>query len=366
MTNSSLISTVSTDELVGLLDSDPQLFLVDVRERDEVADWQIPGVHNIPLGELESSLGQLPDDAHLVVVCAKGARALQGATLLAEHGRSSAVLEGGMGAWASTYDSVEGDFGGATVVQLRRRGKDCLSYVVGSEHRCVVIDPALGVDQYEAVAAAHGWEIVAVLDTHLHADHISGARELVARSGAALMLSPADPFRFDFEPLSDGLRIELAPEVSITVSAVSVPGHTEGSTMYQLGDAAIFTGDTLFLESVGRPDLADQAEPFAHHLYQSLHERVLPLPDSAMVLPSHYGASVQVHAGEFVARPLGELRRELPALVLSEGDFVAWAIANVKDRPPNYQRIVRINAGAEELSDDAAEIELGPNRCAIA
>ena len=136
--------------------------------------------------------------------------------------------------------------------------------------------------------------------------------------------------------------------------------------MYQLGAAAIFTGDTLFLESVGRPDLADHAEDYAHHLFQSLHERVLPLADSTVVFPAHYGATVEIHAGEFVARPLGELRSTLPALVLSENDFVAWAIANVKDRPPNYQRIVRINTGSEAMAENAAEVELGPNRCAIA
>jgi len=144
-----------------------------------------------------------------------------------------------------------------------------------------------------------------------------------------------------------------------------VPGHTEGSTLYQLGDEAIFTGDTLFLESVGRPDLAEQAEPFAHHLYKSLHDRVLPLDDSVMVFPAHYGAGVNVVAGSFVAKPLGELRHTLPALALSESDFVAWAIANVKDRPPNYKKIVLINEGRANVVGDAAEIELGPNRCAI-
>jgi thiosulfate/3-mercaptopyruvate sulfurtransferase len=136
--------------------------------------------------------------------------------------------------------------------------------------------------------------------------------------------------------------------------------------MYQLGNAAIFTGDTLFLESVGRPDLADQAEPFAHNLYRSLHERILPLGDGIMVFPAHYGPGVAVHAGQFVARPLGLLRTSLKALTLSEGDFVAWAIANVKDRPPNYQRMVLINAGREVVDAEAAEMELGPNRCAIA
>jgi len=105
---------------------------------------------------------------------------------------------------------------------------------------------------------------------------------------------------------------------------------------------------------------------FAHNLYQSLHERVLPLSDTTVVFPAHYGAAVEVHVGQFVARPLGDLRTTLPALVMNETDFVAWAVANVKDRPPNYQRIVRINAGNESLANDAADMELGPNRCAIA
>lgn len=366
MTPSELVSRLSTTDLVPLLDFDETLYMIDVREPDEVADWQIPGVHNLPLVSLGSRIGEIPRDAHLVVICAAGTRAEQGAAILASHGIASEVLDGGMNAWASTYDTVAGDLGGATVVQLRRRGKGCLSYVIGSGDGAVVIDPSLEVERYQAVADERHWTITHVLDTHLHADHISGARELVARTGAALWLNPSDPFTFDFEPLSDGRSIELAPGVHLSVSAVSVPGHTEGSTMYQLGDAAIFTGDTLFLESVGRPDLADQAEPFAHNLYRSLHERVLPLSDEIMVFPAHYGPVVPVHAGRFVASPLGALRSTLQALKLNESDFVAWAIANVKDRPPNYQHMVLINAGREAVDAEAAQMELGPNRCAIA
>jgi glyoxylase-like metal-dependent hydrolase (beta-lactamase superfamily II) len=205
-----------------------------------------------------------------------------------------------------------------------------------------------------------------VLDTHLHADHLSGARELAAASHASLWLNPADPFRFAFEPIVDGKSIELAPGVDLVVSSVSVPGHTEGSTMYQLGQHAIFTGDTLFLESVGRPDLADEAEGYAHHLFHSLHERVLPLSDDIMVFPAHFGADVDVKSGKFVSRQLGELRGSLAPLALSEDEFVRWAIANVKDRPGNYRQIVGINAGQAELESNAAELELGPNRCAIA
>jgi glyoxylase-like metal-dependent hydrolase (beta-lactamase superfamily II) len=358
--------TITAAELVVLLDDDPLLHLLDVREPDEVADWQIPHVHNIPLGQLESRVDEVPRDRHIVVICAKGERALRGAEILAGHAVASRVLDGGMSAWASTFDRVSGDFGGATVVQLRRRGKGCLSYVVGAGTSCVVIDPALDVTHYVDVAREHHWTITHVLDTHLHADHLSGARALSKLTNAALWLNANDDFNFEFAPLRDGKNVALAPGVALTVSAVSVPGHTEGSTMYRLANAAIFTGDTVFLESVGRPDLADQAEAFAHHLFTSLHERVLPLDDQIMVFPAHYGAGVEVRAGQFVARPLGELRDTLPALALGEADFVAWAISNVKDRPGNYRHIVLINSGREALTGDASELEAGPNRCAVA
>jgi glyoxylase-like metal-dependent hydrolase (beta-lactamase superfamily II) len=366
MAQSELISTISTADLVPLLDSDEHLYLLDVREPDEVVEWQIPGVHNVPIGDLESRVAEIPSDAHVVAICAVGSRALEGAAILARHGLASQVLGGGMNAWASTYDSVTGDFAGATVVQVRRRGKGCLSYVIGAGSHCVVIDPSLDVSRYLDVAREHGWTLTHVLDTHLHADHLSGARALAETSGAALWLSPSDPFSFEYVPLTDGGTIALADGVELTISAVSVPGHTEGSTMYRLGEAAIFTGDTLFLESVGRPDLADQAESFAHDLYRSLHERVLTLDDDILVFPAHYGTGVPVQGGQFVARHLGELRQTLPALALSEAAFVAWAIANVKDRPPNFQQIVLINAGRQSLSSEGATLELGPNRCAIA
>jgi glyoxylase-like metal-dependent hydrolase (beta-lactamase superfamily II) len=362
---STTIPSISGDELVGRLE-DPSLYLLDVREPDEVAEWQIPGVHNIPLGSLSFRVREVPRGRDIVVICAKGARAQQGAEFLANLDIASRVLDGGMAAWGSTYDHVAAEFAGAMVVQLRRRGKGCLSYVVGAGRRAVVIDPSRDLSHYLEVAAQYGWTITHVLDTHLHADHLSGARELAATAGASLWLNPADPFRFDFEPLVDGKSIELAPGVDLVVSSVSVPGHTEGSTMYQLGQQAIFTGDTLFLESVGRPDLADEAEGYAHHLFHSLHDRVLPLSDEIMVFPAHFGAGVEVMSGQFVARRLGDLRDSLAPLSLNEDEFVRWAIANVKDRPGNYRQIVGINAGQAELDANAAELELGPNRCAVA
>jgi len=179
-----VIGSVTGEELLAQLD-DAQLFIVDVREPDEVADWQIPGAHNIPLASLEANVGEVPRDRELVLVCAKGLRARQGAEWLAEHGIASRVLDGGMASWSSTYDQVVGDLGGATVVQLRRRGKGCLSYLVGAGTRAAVIDPSLDLSHYLEIAEAKGWSITHVLDTHLHADHLSGARQLVAETGGS-------------------------------------------------------------------------------------------------------------------------------------------------------------------------------------
>jgi glyoxylase-like metal-dependent hydrolase (beta-lactamase superfamily II) len=357
----------TAESLLSHLGTAESPFLLDVREPEEFAEWAIPNAINIPLGLLESRLGDVPADREILVICAKGARALAGAELLATHGIEAAVMDGGMAAWATTYDTVETVLAGATVVQFRRRGKGCLSYLVGAGSDAAVIDPSMDINRYINLAAHHGFRITHVFDTHLHADHVSGGRALAAATGATLILNPADTFHYSYTPLSDGLSVELEQNVHLTVEAVSAPGHTQGSTVYRLGDAALFTGDTLFLESVGRPDLADQAEEFAHALYNTLHKRVLPLPDDILIFPAHWGDAVQVHFGQLVTARLGDLRPVLPALAYSEEDFVNWALTHVKDRPPNYVEIVKFNIGDSTLSpEEIGEMELGPNRCAIA
>jgi glyoxylase-like metal-dependent hydrolase (beta-lactamase superfamily II)/rhodanese-related sulfurtransferase len=357
----------TVDELLVRLESSDSPLIVDVREEDEYLAWHIPGAQLFPLGELADRLNEISRDRHIVTVCAAGLRAAKGANILASAGYEVSVLTGGMESWGQAYETVATQLEGATVVQVRRRGKGCLSYLIGSVHGAVVIDPSIETARYLDIAEQYGFAITHVLDTHLHADHLSGARELAQQSGATLLLNPADPFAYDFTPIVNDLRIALSDDLHLTVSAVSTPGHTEGSTVYRLGDVALFTGDTLFLESVGRPDLADQAELFAHSLYRSLHDVVLKLPDDMLIFPAHYGDAVDVHSGQLVTKQLGELRRTLPALAFDEGEFVTWAVARVTDRPANYMEIVRYNSGHSTKSlHELRTLELGPNRCAIA
>jgi glyoxylase-like metal-dependent hydrolase (beta-lactamase superfamily II)/rhodanese-related sulfurtransferase len=359
-------TTIDVGELLTMLDREEGVTVIDVRSPEEFAEWSIPGALNLPVETIETHLDEVPSDVVVVLVCASGNRAEQARRILASQGLGASVLEGGMQAWGRAYDEVALVAGDVTIVQIRRRGKGCLGYVVGSSDRCVVIDPSADIERPIAIAAARGWRIAFVADTHLHADHVSGARLLAEAVGAELVLSDADAYAFDVAPIASGARLEIGPDRALEVEVLKTPGHTTGSTTFALDGLALFTGDTLFVESVGRPDLADKAEEFADDLYRSLHERVLSHDDATLVLPAHFGPSVEVHPGRLVGARLGELRRELAPLSLSEPEFVAWATSEVPDRPPNYTEIVRANQGLLRLSSsEVAALEFGPNRCAV-
>lgn len=354
-------------ELAARLGTTAEPYLLDVREPSEFASWAIPSAVNIPLSELPARLDDVPADREVVSICASGNRSAAAAELLSRSGRKVANLSGGMLAWATAYDSVSLEFDDVRVVQVRRRGKGCLSYLVGAGGEAFVVDPSADVDVYLRLADEHGWKITRAFDTHLHADHLSGAREIAKLTGASVHLSPVDPFEFDFEPLADGDRFELPGGAHLGAAALHTPGHTRGSTVYLVADRVLLSGDTLFVESVGRPDLADRAEEFAHQLFRSLHETLAGLGDDVLVLPGHYGDSVTVHPDEPVGATLGELRASLEPLGYDEATFVDWASSRVVPRPPNYADIVEANMGRGTLPLDALRsLEVGPNRCSVA
>ena len=296
----------------------------------------------------------------------RGARSSSAAEILSRTGRKVANLVGGMVGWATTYDAVTLELDDVRVVQVRRRGKGCLSYLVGAGDQAFVVDPSVDTEMYARLADEHGWRITRVFDTHLHADHLSGARQLAEAADAYLHLNPADPFEFAYEPLGEEDRFELPGGVSFQVAAIHAPGHTRGSSIYVVADRFVLSGDTLFVDSVGRPDLAERAEEFAHNLYHSLHEKVLTLPDDAFVLPGHYGDHVVVRPDRPVGATLGELRHALAPLSYDEEEFVTWATARSAPRPPNYVEIIEANMGRSGAPLAALrQLELGPNRCSV-
>jgi len=353
-------------ELAARLGTPDEPFVVDVREPVEFAAWSIPSAVNIPLGELAERASEVPTDREVVSVCATGSRSSAAAEILSRTGRKVANLAGGMAGWATAYDAVTLESDDVRVVQVRRRGKGCLSYLVGAGDQAFVVDPSVDTEVYSRLADEHGWRITRVFDTHLHADHLSGARLLAEDADAYLHLNPADPFEFAYEPLGDEDRFELPGGVTFQVAAIHTPGHTRGSSIFVVADRFVLSGDTLFVDSVGRPDLAERAEEFAHKLYRSLHETVLALSDDALVLPGHYGDVVVVQPDQPVGATLGELRRVLLPLSYGEEEFVSWATARAAPRPPNYVEIIEANMGRSKAPLAALrQLELGPNRCSV-
>lgn len=357
--------TITVQDLLERLDRDQVTYLLDVRTPEEFEAWHIRGAVNLPLQDLPHHLNRIPRTAEVFTICAAGARSASAAQLLEQRFFDATSVDGGMAAWAGVYDHAETKVGRATVIQVRRRGKGCFSYVVGAGDECIVVDPSTDTARYERLCADKGWRITAVVDTHLHADHLSGGRALAEAAGVAYSLGDAEPVSFTHEPFPARYTLGTAP-YEATVEVLSSPGHTMGSTMFLVEGAALLTGDTIFLDGVGRPDLAERAEEFAANLYDSIHRHTDELADDVLILSAHIGEAVDVERGEVTGVPLGQLRWRLGPLTSPREEFIAWASSQAKDRPPNYQAIVEVNQGASSTPfADLATLEVGPNRCAV-
>jgi glyoxylase-like metal-dependent hydrolase (beta-lactamase superfamily II) len=216
---------------------------------------------------------------------------------------------------------------------------------------------------YLDVAQSQGWSITAVLDTHVHADHLSRSRLLAEQSGATLYLPDQPRVTYPFTPLRNGSTTKVG-EVSLMV--IPTPGHTLESMSYLLDRQSLFTGDTLFLQGVGRPDLhatTEETRLHAHLLYHSLHHHLLLFPARTLVLPGHTHTPIPFDKIPLTAT-LGDLRNKIELLRLSESEFVETLVSRIPPVPPNHDRIIELNE-AGRLIENPIELEAGANHCAV-
>jgi glyoxylase-like metal-dependent hydrolase (beta-lactamase superfamily II) len=253
--------------------------------------------------------------------------------------------------------------GGVEVIQVRRTGKGCLSYIVLSRGEALVIDPAVAPKVYTDVAAARQLKIVGVVDTHVHADHLSRSRLLAQELGVPHYLPAQDRVRFPYHALHDGDRL---PFGGAAMDVIHTPGHTSESSTYYLPAGSVLTGDTLFLDGVGRPDLearSGEAEERSRGLYQSL-QRLFTLPEATQVLPGHAGAPLAFDGVPWAAQ-LREVREKVALLRLDEAAFVRTLLARIPPTPPNHHRIVELNEVGRWPDEEPGILEAGANRCAV-
>jgi glyoxylase-like metal-dependent hydrolase (beta-lactamase superfamily II) len=268
-----------------------------------------------------------------------------------------------MKAWSLAWNSASRLFGPIEITQVRRTGKGCLSYLINNEREAAVVDPSVEPDVYVSLARERRVHIRAVLDTHVHADHLSRARQLAERTGAQLFLPFQDRVRYAHKPLADG---DTVGSGAATLHVVSTPGHTAESATYLLPGVGIFTGDTLFLAGVGRPDLhaaEEESEARAHLLFRSV-ARLMSLDPQILIFPGHTSAPVPFD-GELLTASIGDVAARLRSWLGSEEEFVRRILARIPPTPPNYVVISQANEGGDWPDSDPSDLEAGANRCAV-
>src|SRR5687768_14222660 len=238
--------------------------------------------------------------------------------------------------------------------QITHEDLGCASYLVGDEDAGVaaVIDPKLEIDEYLHLARYTGAHVEHILETHNHADHVSGHGRLAAATGATIHIHRDAAPDYDHEPFDDGWELELG---GVTVRAMHTPGHRPEHTAFALVDAArgdepwaVLTGDSLFVGDIARPDLAVDREDGARGIFRSLHRRLLTLPDTCEVWPGHLGGSLCGGPGMDlkVSSTIGYEREHTELLAIGgEDEFVRRATAALRPQPPNFERIVQRNRG---------------------
>jgi len=240
------------------------------------------------------------------------------------------------------------------------------SYLIGDEStgRAVVVDPQRDVSQYLADAEAQGLRIERVIETHFHADFLSGHLEIAAATGAVVSYGEAAKTEFAMEALADGQRLSLG---RVGLQVLATPGHTPESICVVIHDGegdepwGVLTGDTLFIGDVGRPDLlssaGSSADELGRALYRSLHQKLLTLPDPVRVFPAHgAGSACGKNLSTAQQSTIGEQRATNYALQpMAEDSFVAAVTTGQAVAPPYFGFAARTNRSAHELLDDHQE-----------
>jgi hydroxyacylglutathione hydrolase len=240
------------------------------------------------------------------------------------------------------------------------------SYLFGSNGEAAVVDPRRDVDEYIAAAERHGAKIVAIFETHPHADFVSGHRELAERTGAAIIVSEKLPAKYPHRALQDREEVTVG---GLRVQGLQTPGHSPDSMSFYVEDReerVVFSGDALFVGDVGRPDLRDMhADPraMASALYDTLHQVLYRLPEETIVYPAH-------GAGSLCGRRLGsapsttigaEKRTNWANRFQTRGAFVEAMVTNLPDRPLFFRYCPFVNlAGARPLAEVPTARELDP------
>jgi len=402
---------INPADLKKKMDNNEDIFILDVRTPQEYESWRLSyDKHETPklipvdslLAKDSHLIKEIPKDKEIITICAHGIRSMAAANFLNQLGYNVKSLSGGMVGWNKVYDVAQipvPSQASFRIWQIRRVSKGCMGYMISSvqDKKAVVIDPSREIyESFVKVAEDNGLLITKVIDTHQHADHVSGVVKLV-KSIKTKTNSEIFAYFSTLEEYSDnentGLyhikyvrdRDEIEVGESVKLRVIHTPGHTKGSMSLFIESSSVdkdknetdgdiipyhyylFTGDTLFVDGIGRPDLRDEARDFAGLLYETYHQKIDKFPPNTLILPAHFnGASVTLKHATPIYETIESLKKKIRLLSMKKEEFVSLVTETIPPKPMNYKTIISINK--KMLPYDEVEIpdlEAGPNSCSI-
>lgn len=355
--------------------------LLDVRNNEEFGRFKVEGPYlskmvNIPYIEFiemeDESVAKvrIPKDESIRIVCAKEGSAKYVGEILVNNGwKDVRYLEGGIKTWGNLLAPklIESP-DGYKLYQFIRPGKASCSYGLIYGNEMAVFDPSRNIEFYQNFAGENGCKLVKSFETHLQADYISGSRQLALNTGARIVAHRNDfqGAAFDYTALNDHEVFKFSkggPEIK----AIHTPGHTPGSTCYLIDNQYLISGDTLFIRSIGRPDLGGKAEEWSKLLFNTLKTRIADLNDKLIILPGHYIEWSEANAEQMFLDTFGNIKQKNADIygIREEAEFVKFIRDNMRKQPDEYVQIRKVNAGLLDVDDEDQEVmDLGKNECA--
>lgn len=355
--------------------------LLDVRNEEEFGRFKVEGPHlakmiNIPYMEFiekeDESVARVrvPKEESIRIVCAKEGSAKYVGEILAKNGwQDVRYLTEGIKSWgnmlAPKLVAAESEY---KLYQFIRPGKASCSYGLVYGDEMAVFDPSRNVQFYQNFANEHGARIVKTFESHLQADYISGSQQISSDTGARIIGHENDfkDATFEYQSPKDLEAFNFSkggPEIQ----AIHMPGHTPGSTSYLIDRKYMVTGDTVFILSIGRPDLGGMAEDWAKLLFHTLKSKIAGLDDDMLILPGHYIEWSEANPQQIFVDTLGSIKSKNADIygISEEDEFVRFIQDNMRKQPDEYAEIRKVNAGLLEVDEEDQEImDLGKNECA--
>lgn len=370
--------TYKASELFDWLIQKEDIVVLDVRNKVDFGRFKVEAPYPFTMLNIsyfdfmeieDECVAQIPKGKPIRVVCAKEGSAKYVSEILEKNGFADVgYLEGGIKTWGNLLvpKLLNGDADYA-LYQFIRPGKASCSYGLIFGREMMLFDPSRSTNFYLDFANEKGCKILNTFETHLQADYIAGSRIISERSGASFFANENDfsGSKINYTPLEDKKEYTFS-NGGPKVQCVFTPGHTPGSTTFIIDNRYMITGDTIFIQSVGRPDLGGKVDEWSDLLFETL-QHVLQYPDDMKVLPGHYMDWEEANEDLNFCATLAETRKYNDSIyaIDNKKDFLDFIKGNMRKQPDEYATIRLINANLEQVDDDKSEeLDLGKNECA--